>query len=198
MNTSKAIDRFKSYLESLEGYSNESFAAAYPLLTVRIIPKGGYFLRAGETSRYFGYITEGLVRSFYLRDGEEITTCLCSESRFASSTASFITQTPSYINIRAIEETTIVLLGFRHMQKLGISHPFWSVFARKVAEIEFLFLENYQIRYAGETAEQKYLRLLKENPGIINRVPLHYIASFLGIKPETLSRVRKKTAHRIS
>lgn len=198
MNSSVAIERFKQYLKGLDGYSKEAFSAALPWLHVRTVPKGEYLVRAGDTSRHFGFVTEGLVRSFYLRDGDEITTCLCSETRFASSTASFITQTPSHISIRAVEDSTIVLLGFRHLQNLLSSHPFWSGFSRKIAEIEFLFLENYSVRYAHETAEEKYLRLLREHPGIVNRVPLHYIASFLGIKPETLSRIRKKTARRIS
>lgn len=198
MNTSVAIDQFKGYVKTLEGYSTAAFSIALPWMIVRTIPKGGYFVKAGDTSLHFGYIADGMVRSYYLKDGEEITTCLCSESKFASSTASFITQTPSHISIRAIEEATIVQISYHHLQKLKAKDPFWSNFSRIIAEREFLFLENYNTRYARETAEEKYLRLLKEFPGIVNRAPLHYIASFLGIKPETLSRIRRKTSRSIS
>lgn len=198
MNTTQAIDRFKTYLKRLEGYSEEAFSSALPAIHVRNVTKGGYFVKAGDTARQFGFIVSGLLRSFYLKDGDEITTCLCHEERFASSTASFITQTPSHISIRAIEESVVVTIAYADLQKLQRVHPFWTHFVRMTAEIEFLFLENYSLRYAHETAEEKYMRLLQEYPGIINRAPLQYIASFLGIKPETLSRIRKRTARRIS
>ncbi|MFH1160583.1 MAG: Crp/Fnr family transcriptional regulator [bacterium] len=198
MNQESAIGRFKSFLRTLDGYSEVAFSLALPFMHIRTILKGNYFVEAGHTSQHFGFIASGILRTFYLREGEEITTCLCDEEAFATSTASFITQTPSHISVRAIETSTVVTISYHDLQKLYALHSFWLGFGRMIAEKEFLFLENYNLRYSHETAEEKYLRLLREHPGMVNRVPLQYIASYLGIKPETLSRIRKKTAHRIS
>jgi CRP-like cAMP-binding protein len=139
-----------------------------------------------------------MMRSFVNEDGEEITNCICSENELATSTESFITQTPSSISIQALEDVVLLTISYTRLQELYGQSSFWQKVGRILAEKEFISTQHTLWRNYPIPATEKYLILLKENPGIINRIPLHYIASYLNIKPETLSRIRKKISTGIS
>ena len=107
---------------------------------------------------------------------------------------SFITQTPSNVAIQALEDVTLVLIKHEDLNTLYSKSTFWEKVGRVVAEREYIELQQSSWRNGPLPAKEKYLTLLKENPGVVNRVPLHYIASYIGVTPETLSRIRKKIA----
>lgn len=131
-------------------------------------------------------------------EGNENTTCICSENAFATSTLSFITQTPSNIAIQALNNVCLVTMSHEQINELYKKSPFWETVGRVVAEKEFVALQQSAWRNSPISAEAKYLILLKENPGIVNRIPLHFIASYIGVTPETLSRIRKRITLRKS
>lgn len=189
-----AIDKFKSYLKTIQGYSNNDFELALSFIQVRSYRKGECFVEQNKTCRYFAYVALGIMRAYTFYDGTESTTCLCSDNTFATSTISFITQTPSNISIQALEDVTLILINYDDLNTLYTKSSFWEKFGRIVAEREFIDLQQSNWRNSPMPAKEKYLTLLKENPGIVNRVPLQYIASYIGIAPETLSRIRKNIA----
>lgn len=198
MNLDNAIAHFKEYLQKNTSFDKPAFEDGIPFMHLQFVPKNELFVEAGKISRNFGIIVSGMMRSYFLEDGNEITNCLCSDNAFANSTGSFISQTPSEINVQAIEDTYVLTISFEDLNKLYAKHAFWSNVGRLIAEKEFCSADCRQRCYSHQQAADKYMQLMKDNPGFINRVPLQYIASLLGIRPETLSRIRKKTARRIS
>ena len=193
-----AIEKFRKYLKSFSDFDVNAFNDVLPFIKVVELKRNQHFVEVGKTCTHFGFIISGLLRAFYLDDGNEEITCICTENEYATSTTSFITQTPSNIFITAIEDSTVLCISHSDLNKLYQKHPFWAKVGRILIEKEFVNAD-YRTRYHDrKSAEKKYLELLKDNPEISNRVPLHYIASFIGITPETLSRIRKKTSKRIS
>ncbi|MCX6234008.1 MAG: Crp/Fnr family transcriptional regulator [Bacteroidetes bacterium] len=198
MSEIEALRAFENFLKTVTEWDEEAFHAAQPFFGIRHLKKGDYFVEADKTCRYFGFIAKGLMRAYLLLDGDEVTTCFCSENTFATSTTSFITQTPSSVSIQAMEDTVLLTISWDHLHQLYKQYPFWMKVGMIIIEKEFMSLECQRQCYDTQAAEDRYMLLMKENPGIVNRIPLQYIASYLGITPETLSRIRKRTAHRIS
>lgn len=194
MESQDAIDKFNSYLKTIPGYSKDAFEMALPFIQVRNLKKGEHFVERGKTCRHFAYVADGILRAYSLYDGDESTTCLCSDNTFATSTISFITQTPSNVSIQALDNVMLVLISHENLHQLYAKSPFWEKVGRVVTEREYIELQQSSWRNGPIPAHDKYLILLKENPGITNKVPLQYIASYIGITPETLSRIRKKIA----
>jgi len=173
-------------------FIGEDFELAIPFFELKRLKKGEMFVEKFSTCRHFAFLISGMMRSFINKEGEEITNCICSDNTMATSTVSFITQSPSSISIQALEEVTLLVISYSKLQELYNQSSFWQKAGRIIIEHEFIAEQNNAWRNNPMPALDKYLILLKENPGIVNRIPLHYIASYLNIKPETLSRIRKK------
>jgi CRP-like cAMP-binding protein len=198
MEIEAAIKKFRDFLKSSTEFDQEAFDMALPYFETRHLKKGELFIESDRMCRYFAFVVSGIMRAFNYEGGDETTTCLCNENAFASSTVSLITQTPSIDSVQALGDTDLLMISYAHLQELYKRSPFWQSVGRIIAEKEIMFFQNTSWRNSKMPAMEKYLTLLKENPGISNRIPLQYIASYLGIKPETLSRIRKKIATRIS
>lgn len=198
MENQQAIDKFNNYLKTISGYSKDAFDLALPVIQVKVLKKGEFFVEKDRICRHFAFVAYGILRAYSLYDGIENTTCLCSDNTFATSTISFITQTPSNVSIQALDKVTLVIISHENLNQLYSNSPFWEKVGRVIAEKEYMELQQSSWRSSPIPAQNKYLTLLKENPGIVNRVPLQYIASYIGVTPETLSRIRKKIAARNS
>ncbi|MFN3852604.1 MAG: Crp/Fnr family transcriptional regulator [Spirosomataceae bacterium] len=152
-----------------------------------------YLLKEDEVSKQLHFITTGLVRVFYLKDGKEITTYLSCDNGFVFSYASFINQTKSFEFIQCLENTETLSIGFNEMQELYESIPQWQKIGRVLSESTVICLSDRLLKIHAIPAKEKYLDFLKTSPKkIVQRTPLIHIASFLGIAPESLSRIRKE------
>lgn len=198
MTEEQIIEKFRDYLKSNVEYDNSAFDDAVQYFRIFHLKKGDYFVEQNKTCRYFGFIVSGLMRAYQVTEKKERTTCLCGENAFASATTSFIAQTPSNVNIQAIDETFIVGISKENIEKLYKKHPFWLHVGKSVIEKEIVFLDCKDKCFGSLNATEKYKMLINDNPQIARKVPLQYIASFLGIAPETLSRIRNKIAKGIS
>ncbi|MCI4668697.1 MAG: Crp/Fnr family transcriptional regulator [Bacteroidia bacterium] len=188
------MDSFKSFLQQFPGYRPDHFEQLSPVLKIQSIRAGEYFLGQGKVCKQIAFIEEGLFRHFYLHDGKEVTTCFCREHTFLASYSSFLSQSPSDIAIQAIENSKLFLISFEAIQNLYKSDPFWQQLGRIASENEFLSSSNHQRFIHDLSATDRYLQFLASNKGLFNRIPLQYLASYLQISPETLSRIRKKIA----
>ena len=151
-----------------------------------------YILVKGQISAHIHFIEQGLVRVFHLRDGKETTTYLSSDHGFVSSYSSFINQQKSIENIQCLEDTETLSISFKSMQELYERIPPWEKVGRILAEQNFLCLADRLLKLQSTPAKEKYLEFLKTAPAkIVQRTPLIHVASFLGIAPESLSRIRK-------
>lgn len=158
------------------------------------LAKGDCFAEEGKLCSQLAFIYEGVLRVHHLANGEEITLWMGMENSFITSLSSFIFQTPSRWDIQAV--TPVKLLVIERGPHMELTHKFrsWVEFDNIALSNAYAMLEQRMFDHLHTTAEERYLKLLDEQPSLFNRVPLQYIASMLGIKPETLSRLRKKLA----
>ncbi len=186
---------FKEYLQQFPHFTPSAWETALPYLKERSIRKGDFFLEEGKTCRQIAFIQKGLFRTYYLRDGAEITTCFCKENTITCSYKSLITQQVSDLSIQAIEDCELIVFQYEDLQKLYEKDLFWQQVGRLAAESEFMVMEHYTRFINDLPAKDRYLQILKNDSELLQRVPLLYLASYLQIKPETLSRIRKKVAN---
>lgn len=184
----------KKYLQQFPHFTEEAYQIALPYLKEHRLAKGTFFLEEGKICRKIAFIQKGLLRTFYLRDGVEITTCFCKENTITCSYKSLITQQASDLSIQAIEDCSLMVFNYEDLNALYDQHPFWQLVGRMAAENEFLIMSDYTRFINDLPAQDRYQRILKTYPTLLNRVPLVYLASYLQIKPETLSRIRKRLA----
>lgn len=186
------MESLKKYLQNFPGYSIEMFEELLPYLSEQYIEEGAHFLREGKVCRSIGFVEEGLLRLYYITDGKETTTCFCKENTITCSYRSLITQQISDVAIQAIEPVKLQVFSYESLQKLYAKNPFWQQMGRIASENEYIVADCHNRFINDLTATQRYLQVMEEDPEILQRVPLHYLASYLQIAPETLSRIRKK------
>src|SRR6187399_3433583 len=154
--------------------------------------KGKLLLKAGEVCEHIYFIKKGAVRGF-IKDGtKDITTWITAENEVVSSISSLDIREPAQENMQAIENCELLALTYAHFQELYVKFPEFNIVARKLLQKYYQDAERRAFIARVTKAEKKYRLFLTRYGHLANRIPLKYIASFLGITLETLSRVRKK------
>lgn len=157
------------------------------------IRQDDFFIRKGDVPRKLGFVISGLFRYYYLSDhGDEYTKSLILENNFISSYSAMISENPSHFFIQALEPSKVLNIPFSKLTELLESDPYWVKFVLRFLEKGFITKEKRERELLLLSAEQRYLHFLDEYPGLNKRVKQTIIASYLGIKPESLSRIQKK------
>jgi len=155
------------------------------------LKKNDIFIDEGEIARHIAFTNKGYLRVYYLLDGEEITRDITPLHSFATALPSFISQTPSFEIISAITDCELITIHKNDLEYLYSNYPTWERFGRRIIEEMFVESQRRIYSFITETAEKRYKKLLRQYPDMIRNVPLKYIAGFLGIKLQSLSRLRK-------
>ncbi|WP_167619651.1 Crp/Fnr family transcriptional regulator [Maribellus sediminis] len=171
---------------------DEAFEKLRSSATAIHLKKNDFFLREGETCSSMGFLEKGSMRLFYSSPDKEACNDFFFENSVIGSLASFMAQTPSIVNIVAIEECEVI--SFRHSDVFDLIHHYPSI--RKLTDF---ILSEHLIRAEKReevllklSPENRFKKLLEEHPKIFKRIPLHFVASYLNITPETLSRYRSR------
>jgi len=186
------MDAFKNYIKQFPHYQPSIMEEVYPYLSAKNIEAGDYLLKQGKTCQNIAFIEEGFMRLYYLNDGKEVTTCFCKEHTITCSYKSLITNTPSDISIQAIEPCRLIIFSYESLQKLYKKNLFWQQVGRLAAENEFINAECHNRFLSDLSATERYRQILEQDNDLLQRAPLNYLASYLQVAPETLSRIRKK------
>lgn len=149
-------------------------------------------LQEGAVCKYSFFVNKGCLRYYYNIEGRENTGQFFFENSWYTDYDSYLSGRPSNQNIETLEDSELILLAKSDLQQLFIDIPKFEKFGRIMAENAFLGLRNRNEMLTNQTAEERYLKLMKERPKVFERIPQHYIASYLGIKPPSLSRIRKR------
>ncbi|MCI4671905.1 MAG: Crp/Fnr family transcriptional regulator [Bacteroidia bacterium] len=159
---------------------------------IREFEKDSFLLREGQVARAAYYVIEGCIREYEIIDGEEKTTAFYTEKQSAVNFNSLANKVPSRKFFVCNESTRLAVLDSEKEQELYKKYPRFESFCRTGME-KMLGEKQAQLgEYISLKPEQRYLKLQAERPELINRVPQYQIASYIGIKPETLSRIRKR------
>lgn len=188
------MERFREYIERTIPISDQDWQLFSSKLNKRSFKKRNILLDVGETENYISFIEKGIVRFFVpkVEDNKEITFGFCFINEFVSAYDSFLTQTPSKYKIEALSDTSIWSISYADLQEVYKKTKVGNLIGRLSSERLFLIKSKREQSLLTDSAEQRYLNLFTERPNLIKKIPLKYIASYIGVTAQALSRIRKR------
>lgn len=183
-NLIRFIDR---YVE----YNQNELEEILPYIEVVRLKKNEILINEGDVASLIAFTNKGYLRVFFNHNGEEITRDITPLNSFATALPSFVTQTPSYEIISAITDCELFVIKKVDLDTLYDTYPKWERLGRRIVEEMFVDVQRRLYLFITETAETRYKLFIKRYPDMVHDVPLKYIADYLGIKIQSLSRLRK-------
>jgi len=195
MDSSAALSIFREQLKKYVDFNEAEWILFTQHLTLSNLKKKHYFTTPDKVCDKVGFIIKGAVRYFHMKDGEDITGYFSFENEFLSSYKSYLTGQPGYTYIQALEDTKLITFTRRDMDEM-LNNPMLAYkmerFGRLISEHYLICYEDRVASFVTQTPEERYLQLLSTGREILQRMPQHYIANYLGITPVSLSRIRKR------
>ena len=152
--------------------------------------KGDMILAEGEVCKNIYWIVKGLVRQFYFKNGKELTEYMAAENTICMCIESLFKEEPTHLQIMAIEPTIVYMLPKADLEAVAMKSVNIQILYRKILEESLILSQKHADMLRFESAQDRYQKLVKHNPQLVLRAPLVYIANYLQMTPETLSRVR--------
>ncbi|MBS1564389.1 MAG: Crp/Fnr family transcriptional regulator [Bacteroidetes bacterium] len=182
---------FEKYIREQTTVGSEDLKLMRSLSTTRRLRRRELLLQEGETCRYKAFVARGLLRNYMLKDnGMEYVMRFSPENSWSVDGESFNKQIPSRFNIEALEESDLVLWNYENVRILFDASPTFRAFSEKLIATNLNASRDRILMNISASSEEKYERFISDFPDVFNRVPLHMVASYLGVSRETLSRVR--------
>ena len=160
--------------------------------------KGEYFLKEGEINKHVGFLNTGLVRYFVYKDGEESTFEFTKEGEFIGDYQSFRNASVSKQNIQAIEDCELLIIDFPKIQNIYNNTENGNLIGRHIIAHRFDVMVNQLLEVYMQNHEDRYKSFIKKYYDLTQRIPQYLIASYVGVKPESLSRIRRRFTKNIS
>ncbi len=179
-----------SYLANIIEVSTELEQKIQSISQVVSIKKGSTLLGKDERCTSLFFVTKGLVRGYYFKDGKEITNWFAQEQEFATCFYAFISQSASFEFMEAIEDTTLIKIDYADLQNLYKQFSQTERIGRIITETYYIKLEERILNLQFKTAKERYQTFVEKRPLLLQRASLGQIAAYLGITQETLSRIR--------
>ncbi len=188
-------EKLRQYIEQFTAMPDEDWELLLPHVTQQILRKNALFSKEGKICKEIGFVLEGTLRHYYTKDGEEKTTYFYFENNFVADYISCITGKPGILSIEAMTETTLVVFPYAALLNVYSQSHAWERFGRLIAEYLAAGLEERMTGLLLLSPEERYHQLLGSNKQkILERIPQHHIANYLGITPVSLSRIRNRAA----
>lgn len=187
------MKEFRKFIENYTTLSNKEWEEISACFQQRTLQKDEMLLQEGDVCRHLYFIESGLLRYFIIKDGNEITKFFTEAPYCFTSQVSFTSETPAAENIQAMEKSVIYQTTLKQANDL-LEFKTWNTFIRKLIQEVQYYTEEILQELQTETAEKRYRKMIEKNPSLLQRIPLQYLASFFGIAPQSLSRIRKKIA----
>lgn len=189
------INSLLQSIQSLITLSPEETGVVSSLFKQRTYQKGEFFLEEGRICKQVGFVVRGLMRYYINQDGEEKTYGFSQENNYVCNYESFIPQRPSSKIIQAVEDSELFVISYADLHLLYASVREGERFGRLAIEAVFIqLLQDISSLYT-ETPEQRYERFLRDHADLQQRISQYHIASFVGVKPQSLSRIRRRISN---
>ena len=197
MSSIEQFSNLRKHLEETDPFSDKDFNALVSLLTPVKLKKKDFFTVQGENCDYLAFVNSGCLRAFHTdQKGEEFTMYFAFLNWWTGDKTSFYSGTPSRFSVQALEDAEIFRANKINWEKGLDTIPAFEKWYRIKTRKSYEATQQKLIDTQSESAEEKYLKLIKTAPETVQRIPQHYIASYLGIKPQSLSRIRKNISKR--
>ncbi len=196
MNPTPAHSLLRQIMDQLIPLTDSDWAFVQAAFVEKQFPKKTVLVSAGAIVREVYFVVGGCLRLYYEKDGTDISAYFFTEGQFAGAYDSFITHTPSPHFVETLESSHVLSLSFEALQRLYEQVPATNEFVRKVIEHRFVDLHQLFTAFILDSPEERYQQLLTHRPDLLQRVPQHHLATYLGITPISLSRIRKRIMSR--
>ena len=186
------MEKLKAYFQSV-GFDNIETDQITSYFKPKLFDKGDYFVKEGKTTLQMGFMETGQFQYFSITEqGEERTTYISLSNTFVASLLTYLTESPARESIRALTTAKLWLIDKIDVVALQNQIPKFKDFYIKLIEYQICCIDQSKFDLIILTAEQRYEKLLREEPELVKQVPLQHIASMLGVTPRHLSRLRNK------
>jgi CRP-like cAMP-binding protein len=186
------MTELENYIQHYFNISPDDCRIVAKSFKTEILKKGDYFLHSGVPSNKFSFILDGILRVYVKLPDREVTQWISTPQSFVTDFSAFFYRQPSLRNIQALTDTHLLTIDYEGYQALEKAIPAWKEFEKLFIGKCFVFMESRVFDLISLSAEERYKRLFEQNRELFNQVPLQYLASMLGMTPETFSRIRKK------
>ncbi len=186
------MDKIYQYYKQTFNISDHDWEIFSSKLFKQSFGKKSTILKAGETEKHLSFIDEGITRFYVPKEEYDFTIGFTFTNSFFSVYDSFLRQSPSAYTAEAITDTTLWRLSYDDLQIVYTETKVGNLIGRKAAEELYLFKAQREFSLLNKTAKERYLDLFENRPELIRQIPLKYIASYIGITPQALSRIRKE------
>ena len=187
------MTELEQYIKSYFGVVNDDdMKTIVSFFKLTSIKKGDYLLKSGKYCTNLSFVQSGLLRIFVNTEEKEVTQWISTKGYFTTDLSSFEFEIPSRWNIQALVDTKLYIIAKEDYKKIGDLVPKWNELEKLFLVRCFIILEDRIFSHLSMTAEERYNFFFENNRELFNQVPLQYIASMLGMTPETFSRIRKK------
>ncbi|NOX88755.1 MAG: Crp/Fnr family transcriptional regulator [Calditrichaeota bacterium] len=188
-----AYNKFFRFLRSVTEIPDAEVEKISGIFKYKKLDKGEFFIRAGERPQTIGFIISGILRLYYLKDdGGEFTKSFCVENEMVAAYSALLLKEQSRLYIEALEDSSLLVASYESYEKISSGHICWQIINQKLAEALFIKKEKRESELLLDDAKTRYLKFLDDYPGLEKKVKQHHIASYLGITPVSLSRIRSK------
>lgn len=188
MDDFQAIRQAIAQFHALSGLEWSAFAGK---LQIKTFKKGEYLIREGQIEQAIYFINKGSTRNYFLKDGKEFTVDFQFQGDFVTAYYSFITREPSSIFIEWLEDAEVVGISHQSLIQFYKEYHSGEKIGRLMAEFQYVKRLRKEMDFLSYTAEERYVQLMEKNPQLIQQISVKHLSSYLGIQPESLSRIRK-------
>lgn len=186
------MNEIREHLEVFAKQSDEDWAFFSAKLKAATFPQKSLILKCGQVERFLSYIEQGIVRLYIPKIENDLTLGFVFPGGFVSAYDSFLTQQPCQYQMEALTATRLWQISYQDLQEVYTHTKIGNEIGRKNAENLFLIKSRRELSLLNKTAEERYLDLFSERPELIQHIPLKHIASYIGVTPQALSRIRKR------
>jgi CRP-like cAMP-binding protein len=187
------FDQFWKFTEQFVLFSPKEKQTISEALTIRDVPKNYTLVDLGDVAKETFFINKGCLRFYYLTEtGNEITGFIFQENMFAGSHESFFSQVPSVQILETLEDSELLVMTYEDLNRFYEIIPRMNVFVRKLLEQRMSHAQKVVASLIMNKPEERYSSMLELYPQLVNRIPQQVLATYLGITPVSLSRIRKR------
>ncbi|WP_316635964.1 Crp/Fnr family transcriptional regulator [uncultured Flavobacterium sp.] len=186
------FDRLKIYCKTTVPLTDNELKLIDTYFEVKKIKKKDFLLQDGIVCNFIGFIAQGTIRHFHIKEGVEKTCDISFENSWVTDFKSFTNNTSCIMNLQAMEDTTVFVIRKEPLYKLYTECSKYETFGRLMAEQVAQRATEIAMSLSSDKPEERFENLIKKQPDLFQRVPQKYIAAFLGVSPESLSRIRNR------